>query len=164
MLRCSMWPGNHCRRTVKAWDVRAMGCESSKRGQGCLASLEIHGAGVWAIDWMQQENGNWLGAVAGMCEPSLCHLPRRMLLRCLCSHCPRHPPTGTPGFTFSACRWPPAAPCCSFCTPPKAFTETGRWCVARLADAWLWCQGWGRVGVQLVDLFCSACRHLPLEC
>ena len=61
-----------------------MGCESSKRGQGCLASLEIHGAGVWAIDWMQQEDGNWLGAVAGMCEPSLCHLPRRMSVRCLC--------------------------------------------------------------------------------
>lgn len=67
LLRCSVWPGNHSCRTVKAWDVRAMGCESSKRGQSCLASLEIRGAGVWAIDWMQQEDGNWLGAVAGMC-------------------------------------------------------------------------------------------------
>ena len=69
-----------------------MSCEPSKRGQGCLASLEIRGAGVWAIDWMQQEDGNWLGAVAGMCKPSLCHLPRRMLLRCLCKPLPTPPP------------------------------------------------------------------------
>jgi hypothetical protein len=54
---------NHRRRTVKAWDVRTMGCESSKRGQGCLASLEIRGAGVWAIDeWFETCN-----RVTGMC-------------------------------------------------------------------------------------------------
>ncbi len=73
LLPCCMQLSNGSCRIVKVWDARAMGAESSKRGQGCLASLEIHGAGVWAIDWMQRDDGKWLGAVAGMCGSSLCH-------------------------------------------------------------------------------------------
>ena len=45
-----------------------IGPGSSRGGRGCLASLEIEGGGVWAIDWTKEEDGNWLGAVAGMCE------------------------------------------------------------------------------------------------
>jgi WD40 repeat protein len=53
--------------TIKLWDARAIGPGSSKGGGGCLDTLEIDGAGVWDIDWMQEANGDWLGAVAGMC-------------------------------------------------------------------------------------------------
>lgn len=58
---------SHDSSTIKLWDMRAIGSGPSKGGRGCLAKLEIEGGGVWAIDWMKLKDGNWIGAVAGMC-------------------------------------------------------------------------------------------------
>jgi WD40 repeat protein len=53
-------------RSIKLWDMRVLGPGTSKGGRGCLASLDIEGGGVWAVDWAPLPNGGYLGAVAAM--------------------------------------------------------------------------------------------------